>query len=184
MQEVRRGGRILDRMSLLKPRRKTRSVRVGNLVLGSDHPIRVQTMTKGDTADVYKTFDEIVGLEATGCELVRLSVPSMKQALALGEIKRRVSIPVVADIHFSAPLALEAIAQGVDKVRINPGNIGRRVEVEKVVRAAKDKGVAFRIGVNSGSIRERKGLSVKADEEDMVELCVREALYHVEILEA
>ncbi|MCB9829317.1 MAG: (E)-4-hydroxy-3-methylbut-2-enyl-diphosphate synthase [Planctomycetes bacterium] len=171
-------------MSLLKPRRKTRSVRVGNLVLGSDHPIRVQTMTKGDTADVYKTFDEIVGLEATGCELVRLSVPSMKQALALGEIKRRVSIPVVADIHFSAPLALEAIAQGVDKVRINPGNIGRRDEVEKVVRAAKDKGVAIRIGVNSGSIRERKGLSVKADEEDMVELCVREALYHVEILEA
>ncbi len=171
-------------MSFLRPRRTTRSVRVGHLELGSAHPIRVQTMTKGDTADVHKTFDEIIGLEATGCELVRLSVPSMKQAQALGEIKRRVTIPVVADIHFSAPLALEAIAQGVDKVRINPGNIGRRDEVERVVRAARDRGVAMRIGVNSGSIRERKGLSVVDDDEDIVDLCVREALHHVEILES
>ena len=170
-------------MSILQPRRKTRSVRVGNLVLGSEHDIRVQSMTKCDTADVTATFDEIVGLEAAGCELVRVAVPSMKQAEALGEIKRRITIPLVADIHFSAPLALEAIAQGVDKVRINPGNIGRRDEVEKVVRAAKDAGVAMRIGVNSGSIRERKGLSVQASEEDLVDLCVREALDHVEILE-
>ena len=170
-------------MAILKPRRKTRSVRVGDLELGSDHPIRVQSMTKGDTADVMATFDEIVGLEATGCEIIRVSVPSMKQAEALGEIKRRINIPLVADIHFSAPLALEAIAQGVDKVRINPGNIGRRDEVEKVVRAAKDKGVAMRIGVNSGSIRERHGLSVKDSDEDLVDLCVKEALYHVEILE-
>ncbi len=171
-------------MSILAPRRKTRSVRVGDLELGSEHPIRVQTMTKGDTADVHATFDEIIGLEATGCELVRVSVPSMAQAEALGEIKKMISIPLVADIHFSAPLALEAIAQGVDKVRINPGNIGRRDEVEKVVRAAKDKGVAMRIGVNSGSIRERKGLSVIESDEDLIELSVREALYHVEILES
>jgi (E)-4-hydroxy-3-methylbut-2-enyl-diphosphate synthase len=158
-------------------------VRVGSLELGSEHPIRVQTMTKGDTADVTATFDEIIGLEATGCELVRVSVPSMKQAQALGAIKRQIKIPLVADIHFSAPLALEAIAQGVDKVRINPGNIGRRDEVERVVRAAKDKGVAIRIGVNSGSIRERKGLSVIESDEDLIELSVREALHHVEILE-
>ncbi len=170
-------------MEFLKPRRKTRSVRVGNLELGSEHPIRVQTMTKGDTADVHATFDEIIGLEATGCELVRASVPSMKQAKALGEIKRMISIPLIADIHFSAPLALEAIAQGVDKVRINPGNIGRRDEVENVVRAAKNKGVAIRIGVNSGSIRERKGLSVIESDDDLIELSVREALHHVEILE-
>jgi (E)-4-hydroxy-3-methylbut-2-enyl-diphosphate synthase len=141
-------------------------------------------MTKGDTANVTATFDEIIGLEATGCELVRVSVPSMKQAQALGAIKRMITIPLVADIHFSAPLALEAIAQGVDKVRINPGNIGRRDEVEKVVRAARDKGVAIRIGVNSGSIRPRKGLSVADRTEDLVDLCVREALHHVEILES
>ncbi len=167
----------------LKPRRKTRAVRVGTLALGSGHPIRVQTMTKGETADVTATFDEIVGLEATGCELVRVSVPSMKQAQALGAIKRMIKIPLVADIHFSAPLALEAIAQGVDKVRINPGNIGRRDEVERVVRAARERGVAIRIGVNSGSIRPRKGLSVLESNEDLVDLCVREALHHVEILE-
>lgn len=171
-------------MGILAPRRKTRSVRVGDLELGSRHRIRVQTMTKGDTADVQATFDEIVGLEATGCELVRVSVPSMKQALALGEIRKRISIPLVADIHFSAPLALEAIRQGVDKVRINPGNIGRPDEVEQVVKAAREAGVAMRIGVNSGSIRPRHGLSVKESEDDLVDLCVAEALRHVEILEA
>ncbi len=169
-----------------KPRRRTRTVRVGNAAIGSEHPVLVQTMTKGDTGDVEATFDEIVGLEAAGCELVRASVPTMREAKALGEIKRRIKIPLAADIHFSAPLALEAIAQGVDKVRINPGNIGTREEVERVVRAAKDKGVAIRIGVNSGSIRERKALEVKAGavEEDLVDLCVREALRHVEILES
>ena len=141
-------------------------------------------MTKGDTADLHATFDEVIGLEATGCELVRVSVPSMKQAQVLGELKRKITIPLVADIHFSAPLALEAIAQGVDKVRINPGNIGRRDEVENVVRAARNKGVAMRIGVNSGSIRERKGLSVIESDEDLIQLSIQEALYHVEILEA
>jgi (E)-4-hydroxy-3-methylbut-2-enyl-diphosphate synthase len=165
-------------------RRRTRTVAVGPVALGSEHPIRVQTMTKGDTGDVEKTFDEIVGLEATGCELVRVSVPTMREAKALGAIKRSIKIPLVADIHFSAPLALEAIAQGVDKVRINPGNIGTREEVERVVRAAKDRGVAIRIGVNSGSIRPRKALTVVDRSEDMVELCVREALHHVEILES
>jgi (E)-4-hydroxy-3-methylbut-2-enyl-diphosphate synthase len=170
--------------SIVRPRRKTRQVRVGNLVLGSGNPIRVQTMTKGDTGDLYKTFDEVIGLEATGCELVRVSVPTMREAKVLGELKRMIKVPLVADIHFSAPLALEAIAQGVDKVRINPGNIGTREEVERVVRAAKDKGVAMRIGVNSGSIRERKALTVIDQTDDMVELCVREALHHVEILES
>ena len=125
-----------------------------------------------------------MGLEATGCEMVRVSVPSMKQAEALGAIKEKIKIPLIADIHFSAPLALEAIEQGVDKVRINPGNIGRRDEVERVVKAAHNKGVAMRIGVNSGSIRERKGLSVIESDEDLIELSVREALHHVEILES
>ena len=172
------------RETLVRARRRTRPVRVGTLVLGSGHPIRVQTMTKGDTGNVTATFDEIVGLEATGCELVRVSVPTMREAKVLGEIKRMIKIPLVADIHFSAPLALEAIAQGVDKVRINPGNIGTREEVERVVRAAREKGVAMRIGVNSGSIRERKALQVVAQADDMVDLCVREALRHVEILES
>jgi (E)-4-hydroxy-3-methylbut-2-enyl-diphosphate synthase len=168
----------------LRERRRTRTVRVGSLALGSGHPIRVQTMTKGDTGDVETTFDEIVGLEAAGCELVRVSVPTMREAKCLGELKRRIKVPLVADIHFSAPLALEAVAQGVDKVRINPGNIGTREEVERVVRACRDRGVAMRIGVNSGSIRERHALEVKATAEDMTELCVREALRHVEILES
>jgi (E)-4-hydroxy-3-methylbut-2-enyl-diphosphate synthase len=170
--------------SFLAPRRRTREVRIGNLVVGGGHPVRVQTMTKGDTGDIETTFDEIVGLEAAGCEMVRVSVPTMREAKALGEIKRRIKIPLVADIHFSAPLALEAIAQGVDKVRINPGNIGTRAEVEGVVRAAKNRGIALRIGVNSGSIRERKALEVKPSDDDMVDLCVREALFHTEILES
>ncbi len=169
---------------VVRPRRRTRAVRVGNLVLGSGHPIRVQTMTKGDTGDLHKTFDEVIGLEATGCELVRVSVPTMREAKVLGALKRMIKVPLVADIHFSAPLALEAIAQGVDKVRINPGNIGTREEVERVVRAARDRGVAIRIGVNSGSIRERKALQVVDRSDDMVDLCVREALHHVEILES
>ena len=131
--------------AFLKSRRTTRGVRVGKLMIGSGHPIRVQTMTKGDTGDIHATFDEIIGLEATGCEMVRVSVPTMREAKVLGELKSMIKIPLVADIHFSAPLALEAIAQGVDKVRINPGNIGTREEVERVVRAAKQKGVAIRI---------------------------------------
>jgi (E)-4-hydroxy-3-methylbut-2-enyl-diphosphate synthase len=171
-------------MAFLPPRRRTRTVRVGNLLLGAEHPIRVQTMTKGDTGNVHATFDEIIGLEATGCELVRVSVPTMREARVLGEIKRQITIPLVADIHFSAPLALEAIRQGVDKVRINPGNIGSAEDVRRVVRAAKDKGVAMRIGVNSGSIRERRGAEVRDDAgEDMADLCVKEALRHLEILD-
>ena len=173
----------MNEPGFLRPRRKTREVRVGNLVLGGAHPVRVQTMTKGDTGLVGPTFDEIIGLEATGCEMVRVSVPTMREAKVLGEIKRMIKIPLIADIHFSAPLALEAIAQGVDKVRINPGNIGTREEVERVVRAAKNKGVAMRIGVNSGSIRERKALEVKDSAEDMADLCVKEAIHHAEIFE-
>jgi (E)-4-hydroxy-3-methylbut-2-enyl-diphosphate synthase len=134
-------------------RRKTRQVRVGNVLIGGDAPIAVQSMTTTYTRDVETTLAQIHRLEEAGCEIVRVAVPEMEDALALGEIKKHISIPLVADIHYNPALALEAIRQGVDKVRINPGNLlNGRKSLEQIVSAAKERGVAMRIGVNSGSI--------------------------------
>lgn len=134
-------------------RRKTRQIHVGNLAIGGDAPIVVQSMTTTYTRDVASTVAQIHRLEEVGCELVRVAVPELEDALALGEIKRRIHLPLIADIHYKHSLALEAIRQGVDCIRINPGNLlnGRR-SLEEVVRACKERGVAIRIGVNSGSI--------------------------------
>lgn len=133
-------------------RRKTRKIRVGNLFIGGEAPIVVQAMTKTDTRDVKATVFQIKDLEKEGCEIVRCAVPDMEAAKALGQIKRQIKIPLVADIHFDYRLALEAIGQGADKVRINPGNIGDREKVKAVVSAAQKKGIPLRIGVNSGSL--------------------------------
>jgi (E)-4-hydroxy-3-methylbut-2-enyl-diphosphate synthase len=134
-------------------RRKTRQIHVGDLAIGGDAPIVVQSMTTTYTRDVASTVAQIHRLEEVGCELVRVAVPEMEDALAIGEIKRQIHIPLVADIHYKHSLALEAIRQGVDCVRINPGNlINGRKSLEEIVRACKERGVAMRIGVNSGSI--------------------------------
>ncbi len=133
-------------------RRNTRTVRIGNLEIGSGHPIRVQSMTCSDTGDLSATIGQIESLVEAGCEIVRVTVNNDRAADALPEIRRACPIPLVADIHFTHRLALRSIDAGVDKVRLNPGNIGSLDRVREVVRAADAAGVALRIGVNSGSV--------------------------------
>jgi len=138
-------------------RRKTKIVKIGDVKIGGENPIAVQSMTKTDTRNVKKTVSQIKKLAEIGCEIIRVAVPDMEAAKSLGEIKRQIQIPLVADIHFSSDLALEAIRQGVDKIRINPGNIGSRNKVKEVVLAAKDAKIPIRIGLNSGSIKKMRG---------------------------
>jgi (E)-4-hydroxy-3-methylbut-2-enyl-diphosphate synthase len=133
-------------------RRKTRQIQVGNVKVGGGAPITVQSMTKTDTRDVQATLLEIWSLEAAGCDIVRCAVPVREAAEKLGEIKRQIRIPLVADIHFNYKLALIALQQGVDGLRLNPGNIGGKKFVMDVVEMAKDKRIPIRIGVNAGSL--------------------------------
>ena len=133
-------------------RRKTRPVAIGDVIIGGDHPVAIQSMTNTDTRDVDATVEQIARLTDCGCEIIRCAVPDREAALALGEIKKRISIPLVACIHFDYRLALTAIEQGWDKLRINPGNIGGSDKVHAVVAAAKAKGIPIRIGVNGGSL--------------------------------
>ena len=133
-------------------RRVSKPVYVGGVKVGGDAPITVQSMTKTDTRDVSATVKQIKGLEAVGCEIIRCAVPDMEAAKALGEIKRQINIPLVADIHFHYQLALESLNQGVDCLRLNPGNIRDPERVKEVVTAAKEREVPIRIGVNFGSL--------------------------------
>lgn len=133
-------------------RKKTRLIHIGSVPVGNGTPISVQSMTKTDTRDVKSTVSQINALEAGGCGIIRVAVPDMDAATKLGNIKKSVSIPVIADIHFDWRLALEAIRQGIDGLRINPGNIGARWKVVEVVSAASDRGIPIRIGVNAGSL--------------------------------
>ena len=133
-------------------RRVTKPVWVGDVKIGGDAPVSVQSMTKTDTRDIEATVAQIHGLEEVGCEIIRCAVPDMEAAQALGAIKRQVSIPVVADIHFHYQLALEALNQGVDCLRLNPGNIRDAEKVRTVVREAKVRQTPIRIGVNFGSL--------------------------------
>ena len=133
-------------------RHKTREVRVGDKVVGGDNPIWVQSMTTPDTNQVEETVAQIRRLEEAGCELVRVTVPKPEDAAALGEIKRRIRLPLICDIHFDYKMALAALDHPVDKIRINPGNIGGHDRYRQVIRKAKDKGVPMRIGVNAGSL--------------------------------
>ena len=133
-------------------RRITKPLHVGDVKVGGDAPVSVQSMTKTDTRDVDATVRQIRALEEAGCEIVRSAVPDMEAAEALAEIKRRISIPLVADIHFHYQLALKALESGVDCLRLNPGNIRDREKVETVVREAKRRDVPIRIGVNFGSL--------------------------------
>lgn len=154
---------------------------VGNVQIGADAPISVQSMTNTDTRDINATVAQIHRLEKAGCEIVRVAVPDMDAAQKLGEIKKQIHIPLVADIHFDYRLALEAIAQGVDKLRINPGNIGDSARVAEVVKAAKESGTPIRIGVNAGSLE--KALVEKYGG-ICAEAMVESALGHIRQLEA
>jgi len=161
-------------------RRETRQISIGNVKIGGGSPVTVQSMTKTDTRDVRSTVEEITRLEAVGCDIVRLAVPDMEAATALGRIKSHVDIPIVSDIHFDYRLALEAIEQGVDGMRINPGNIGSKRRIKSVVDAVKQRGIPIRIGVNSGSLEKdilKKYGSPTAD------ALAESALRHVQILE-
>lgn len=165
--------------------KKTREVKVGPFVLGGENPVRVQAMCNTDTRDVKATVKQIKALENAGCEINRVAVPDMNAAKVLGKIKKAMTTPLVADIHFDYKLALEAIKQGVDKVRINPGNIGDMAKVKEVVLACKDKGVAIRIGVNAGSIKELKKFSgqPKWNDKKWAQVMVGEALEQANLLE-
>ncbi|MEE9140557.1 MAG: flavodoxin-dependent (E)-4-hydroxy-3-methylbut-2-enyl-diphosphate synthase [Alphaproteobacteria bacterium] len=161
-------------------RRKCRQIRVGNVVVGGDAPISVQSMTNTLTVDAAATIDQIRGLEEAGADLVRVSCPDTESTAALERIVREVSVPIVADIHFHYKRAIEAAEAGAACLRINPGNIGDPSRVREVVRAAKDHGCAIRIGVNAGSLErdllERYG-------EPCPEAMIESALNHIRILE-
>jgi (E)-4-hydroxy-3-methylbut-2-enyl-diphosphate synthase len=133
-------------------RRKTRQISLGPVKIGGDAPITVQSMTKTDTRDVDATVDQIWALEAAGCDIVRAAVPVRDAAEQLGNIKKQIRIPLIADIHFNYKLALIALEQGVDGLRLNPGNIGARWCIEEVVKLASERKIPIRIGVNAGSL--------------------------------
>jgi (E)-4-hydroxy-3-methylbut-2-enyl-diphosphate synthase len=133
-------------------RHKTREVRIGGLAVGGNNPIWVQSMTTPDTHQVEETVAQILRLEEAGCEIVRVTVPKPEDAAVLGEIKRRIHVPLICDIHFDYKMALVALDHPVDKIRINPGNIGGYDRYRQVIRKAKDKGLPMRIGVNAGSL--------------------------------
>jgi len=134
---------------------KTRKIRAGDVFIGGDSPITVQSMTNTDTRDVTATVEQIKRLEDAGCDIIRVAVLDMQAAQAIREIKKSIRIPLTADIHFDYRLALASIESGADKIRLNPGNIGSVDKVKKVVEMAKPRGIPIRIGVNSGSVEKR-----------------------------
>jgi (E)-4-hydroxy-3-methylbut-2-enyl-diphosphate synthase len=148
--------------------------------VGGGAPVTVQSMTKTDTRDVSATVAQIKSLEKAGCDIVRLAVPDMDAALALGKIKKQTKIPIVSDIHFDYRLALEAVRQGVDGMRINPGNIGAKYRIKAVVDAVRERGIPIRIGVNSGSLEKD---ILKRHGSPTPEALAESALRHVSILE-
>jgi (E)-4-hydroxy-3-methylbut-2-enyl-diphosphate synthase len=164
----------------MKPRKETKTIHVGRVPVGGENPIAVQSMTKTDTADIKSTVRQIRSLESSGCEIIRLAVPDMNAAKALGKITESVKIPVIADIHFDWRLALEAVRQGVNGLRINPGNIGARWKVEEVVNAARDSGIPIRIGVNAGSLEKEL---LRKYGHPKPEALVESARRHLQILE-
>ncbi|HHV77172.1 MAG TPA: flavodoxin-dependent (E)-4-hydroxy-3-methylbut-2-enyl-diphosphate synthase [Syntrophothermus lipocalidus] len=161
-------------------RRKSRVVNLGGVLVGGDNPIVVQSMTNTDTRDVDATVNQIKTLEAAGCEVVRVAVMDEEAARAIRAIRPRIAIPLVADIHFDYRLALLSLDAGADGLRLNPGNIGSRRKVEEVVRAAKERNVPIRIGVNAGSLEKRL---LDQYGEPCAEAMVESAMHHIAILE-
>jgi (E)-4-hydroxy-3-methylbut-2-enyl-diphosphate synthase len=162
-------------------RRKTRQVKIGDVFIGGSAPIAIQSMCNTDTRDVKATVAQIKLLQKTCCEIVRLAVPDLIAAKAIGKIKKRVSVPLVADIHFSAELAMEAMRQGIDKLRINPGNIGDESKIKMVVLEAKKRKIPIRIGINGGSLE--KDILKKYKNKVTAKAMVESAMRHVKILE-
>lgn len=167
-------------MSEIIHRTKTRQVKVGNLTIGGNNQLIIQSMTMSKTHDVDATVEEINRLEEAGCQIVRVACPDERAANAIADIKKRINIPLVVDIHFDHRLALIAIEGGADKIRINPGNIGKREKVEEVVKAAKAKGIPIRIGVNAGSLERH---IVNKYGYPTADGMVESALHHIKILE-
>ncbi len=135
-----------------KERRTSREVKIGNVWIGGSHPIAIQSMTNTKTEDVKATVQQILALEAAGCEIIRCAAPTLEAAKAFAEIKKQIHIPLVADIHFDYRLAIAAMENGADKVRINPGNIGSTEKIKAVVDVARERNIPLRVGVNSGSL--------------------------------
>ncbi len=133
-------------------RQNTKEIRIGDVVIGGNHPVAIQSMTNTKTEDIKGTIEQIHRLEAAGCEIVRCTVPTLEAAEALREIKKNIQIPLVADIHFDYRMAIAAIENGADKIRINPGNIGGEERLRAVVDKAKEHEIPIRVGVNSGSL--------------------------------
>ncbi|WP_459195418.1 flavodoxin-dependent (E)-4-hydroxy-3-methylbut-2-enyl-diphosphate synthase [Wukongibacter baidiensis] len=160
-------------------RKSTKKIKCGNIFIGGDSPISIQSMTNTDTRNIGATISQIKSLEEAGCEIVRIAIPDMEAAMAAKEIKKNISLPLVADIHFDYRLALKCIENGIDKLRINPGNIGDIERVKQVVTKAKEKEIPIRIGVNAGSLEkgiiEKYGITPKA--------LVESAMGHIKILE-
>lgn len=161
-------------------RKVTRKVKVGNVFVGGDAKVSIQSMTNTDTRDAEKTLDQIRELYMAGCEIVRCAVPDMEAAESLKEICAKSPIPVVADIHFDYRLALKAVENGISKIRINPGNIGSTERVKAVVESCKAKNIPIRIGVNSGSLEKD---ILERDGKPTAKGLVESALRHVKILE-
>lgn len=160
--------------------RQSRQISIGDVKIGGGAPVSVQSMTITDTRDVPSTVFQIKRLEKVGCDIVRVAVPDMDAAKALGKIRKEIKIPLVSDIHFDYKLALESIEQGVEGMRINPGNIGARYRIKAVVDACRERRIPIRIGVNSGSLE--KDILRKHDR-PTVEALVESAMRHVRILE-
>ena len=161
--------------------RKTKVIKIGQKKIGGNNPVLVQSMCNTDTRDIRATVKQIKQLEKAGCEIIRVAVLDMKAAKAIKKIKQQINIPLVADIHFDHLLALEAIKQGVDKIRINPGNIGSKENLRKVVEACKKKRIPIRVGVNSGSLEQSilKKYKMRVTPKGLVE----SALKNIRILE-
>ncbi|HIW25124.1 MAG TPA: flavodoxin-dependent (E)-4-hydroxy-3-methylbut-2-enyl-diphosphate synthase [Firmicutes bacterium] len=161
-------------------RRKTREINIGGVKIGGDNPIAIQSMCNTDTRNVKATVDQIKRLEKAGCEIIRVAVPDMEAAECIRDIKKSIDIPLVADIHFDYRLALRCMENGIDKIRINPGNIGSADRVKQVADMAKRNGIPIRIGVNSGSLE--KNLVEKYGGVTPQGL-VESALGHIKLLE-
>ncbi len=162
-------------------REKTRVISIGNVKIGGNHPIAIQSMCNTKTEDIKATVAQIHRLEKAGCQIIRCTVPTHEAALAIREIKKQISIPLVADIHFDYRMAIEAMENGADKIRINPGNIGSRERIRAVVDCAKERGIPIRVGVNSGSLE--KDLIIKHGGHVTAEGIVESALDKVHLIE-
>ena len=162
-------------------REKTRVVSIGNVKIGGENPIAIQSMCNTKTEDVAATVAQIHRLEKAGCQIIRCTVPTHEAAVAIGEIKKQISIPLVADIHFDYRMAIEAMENGADKIRINPGNIGSNEKIRAVVDCAKERNIPIRVGVNSGSLE--KDLIAKYGGHVTAEGIVESALDKVHLIE-